>query len=158
MAVAHGFLGAFPSIAPHVGDVKDRDGGRDADVGRWATEEAPASCTVVPFRRTRRAVPDYMSGGLGPVEDTRCGRVVDAGRGAVRVQRVRVPDSDRVSYTVIDGSGLPVEAADVYLGHLTATGRSPYTVEAYAHDLRDFFEWTGQRDADFRHLGLEDLA
>ena len=76
----------------------------------------------------------------------------------MRVQRVRVPDSDRVSYTVIDGSGLPVEAADVYLGHLTSTGRSPYTVEAYAHDLRDFFEWTGQRDADFRLLGLEDLA
>ncbi|MEV7166497.1 site-specific integrase [Streptomyces microflavus] len=63
-----------------------------------------------------------------------------------------------MSYTVIDGSGLPVEAADVYLGHLTATGRSPYTVEAYAHDLRDFFEWTCQRDPDFRCLGLEDLA
>ncbi len=31
-------------------------------------------------------------------------------------------------------------------------------MEAYAHDLRDFFEWTGQRDADFRHLCLEDLA
>lgn len=76
----------------------------------------------------------------------------------MRVQRVRVPDSDRVSYTVIDSSGLPVEAADVYLGHLTATGRSPYTVEAYAHDLRDFFEWVSQRDADFRHLGLEDLS
>ncbi|MEU2587793.1 tyrosine-type recombinase/integrase [Streptomyces avermitilis] len=72
----------------------------------------------------------------------------------MRVQRVRVPDSDQVSYTVIDDGGLPVEAADVYLGHLTATGRSPHTVEAYAHDLRDFFEWTGRRDADFRCLGL----
>ncbi|WP_256985023.1 site-specific integrase, partial [Streptomyces sp. 2R] len=51
-----------------------------------------------------------------------------------------------------------MEAADLYLGHLSATGRSPYTVEAYAHDLRDFFEWTGQRDADFRRLGLEDLT
>lgn len=74
------------------------------------------------------------------------------------MQRVRVPDSDRVSYTVIHSNGLPVEAADVYLGHLTATGRSPYTVEAYAHDLRDFFEWASRRDADFRRLGLEDLA
>ncbi|MDX3434240.1 site-specific integrase [Streptomyces sp. ME01-18a] len=63
-----------------------------------------------------------------------------------------------MSYTVIDCGGLPVEAADVFLSHLTATGRSPYTVEAYAHDLRDFFEWTGQRDADFRRLGLENLA
>ncbi|MFJ6852365.1 site-specific integrase [Streptomyces sp. NPDC091271] len=63
-----------------------------------------------------------------------------------------------MSYTVIDAGGLPVEAADVYLGNLTVTGRSPYTVEAYAHDLRDFFEWTSQRDVDYRHLGLEDVA
>lgn len=39
-----------------------------------------------------------------PVVDTRCCCVVDAGRGAMRVQRVRVPDSDRVSYTVSAGA------------------------------------------------------
>ncbi len=33
----------------------------------------------------------------------------------------------------------------MYLGHLTASGRSPYT-----HDLRDFLEWASHRDADFR--------
>jgi integrase/recombinase XerD len=86
-----------------------------------------------------------------------CG-VVDEGQRIVWVQRLRVAGSDQVSYTVIDSSGLPVEPADLYLEHLTAIGRSPYTVKAYAGDLRDFFEWVVQREADFRGLSLEDLA
>ncbi len=76
----------------------------------------------------------------------------------MRVQRVRVPGASGVSYTVVDGSGLPVASADMFLGHLTAVGRSPNTVAGYAHDLRDFFAWLGQRGGDFRGLTLEDLA
>ncbi|ROO59113.1 site-specific recombinase XerD [Micromonospora sp. Llam0] len=37
-------------------------------------------------------------------------------------------------------------------------GRSPNTVAAYAHDLRDFVEWLGQAGLDFRRLSLEELT
>jgi integrase/recombinase XerD len=79
-------------------------------------------------------------------------------RVGLRVQRIRVVEAGVVSYTVIDSVGLPIEAADAFLGHMTAVGRSPNTVAGYAHDLRDFFEWLAQRGGDFRGLSLEDLA
>jgi site-specific recombinase XerD len=78
-----------------------------------------------------------------------------------RVQRLRVadgPGSDALSYTVLGPDGLPVAAVEVFLAHLSALGRSPNTVEAYAHDLRDFVEWLEQVGSDFRTLTLEALT
>jgi integrase/recombinase XerD len=76
----------------------------------------------------------------------------------VRVQRLRAPDSGAVSYTVLGGDGLPVDAVEVFLAHLAVVGRSPNTVAAYAHDLRDFVEWLDQVGRDFRKLSLEELT
>jgi site-specific recombinase XerD len=39
-----------------------------------------------------------------------------------------------------------------------AGGKAPNTVEGYARDLRDLFEWLEQRDWNFRELSLEQLA
>jgi integrase/recombinase XerD len=78
-----------------------------------------------------------------------------------RVQRLRVsvgPGGDALSYTVLGPDGLPVEAVEVFLAHLAALGRSPNTVSAYAHDLRDFVEWLEQVGRDFRTLTLEALT
>jgi site-specific recombinase XerD len=63
-----------------------------------------------------------------------------------------------VSYTVIDAEALPVPPIEAFLVHLVARGRSPATVKAYAHDLKDFFEWLGQRGLDFAQVELEDLT
>jgi site-specific recombinase XerD len=78
-----------------------------------------------------------------------------------RVQRLRatgVPGSDVLSFTVLGRDGLPVDAVEVFLAHLSAVGRSPNTVAAYAHDLRDFMEWLAQTGGDFRTLSLEGLT
>src|SRR6266508_2545235 len=76
----------------------------------------------------------------------------------VRVQRLRTAGAGVVSFTVVGADGLPVEAVEVFLAHLSAVGRSPNTVGAYAHDLRDFVEWLGQVGRDFRALSLEELT
>ena len=72
---------------------------------------------------------------------------------ALRVQRVRPPDEERVSFTVLHSDGLPVTAIEVFLTFLEASGASPNTIAGYAYDLKDFFTWLGQVD-----LGFEELA
>ena len=53
------------------------------------------------------------------------------------VARVVMPDSRRESWTVLGPDGVPVGPVERYLAFLTDVERSPNTVKAYAHDLRD---------------------
>jgi site-specific recombinase XerD len=73
------------------------------------------------------------------------------------VQRLRAVGG-AVSFTVLGPDGLPFGPVEEFLAHLQAVGRSPNTVEAYAHDLRDFVEWLQQGACDFRKLNLEQVA
>jgi len=54
--------------------------------------------------------------------------------------------------------GLVVEPVDRYLAHLTAIERSPNTVKAYAHDLRDYFVFLRSRSLEWSDVSLEDLG
>src|SRR4051812_24356176 len=73
----------------------------------------------------------------------------------VRVRRVVVGSAE--SWTVVDGEGViaPVER---FLAHLVATERSPNTVRAYAHDLRDLFEFLAARRVVWDRVQLEDVG
>ncbi|WNV83145.1 site-specific integrase [Umezawaea sp. Da 62-37] len=75
----------------------------------------------------------------------------------VLVQRLR-SGGGPVSYTVVGPDHLPIWPVDDFLSGLTARRRSPNTVQAYAHDLADFFTWLDQRGRDFRTLTLEQLG
>jgi integrase/recombinase XerD len=74
----------------------------------------------------------------------------------LRVQRVVMP-SGAESATLL-GDGAVVEPADRFLAHLTAIERSPNTVRAYAHDLRDFFAFLDSRGLEWSGVCLEDLG
>jgi integrase/recombinase XerD len=50
---------------------------------------------------------------------------------------------------------VPVE---LFLAHLKDQGRSPNTVKAYAHDLKDHFAYLEGRGADWQWLRLDELA
>jgi site-specific recombinase XerD len=78
--------------------------------------------------------------------------------GLVFVARVVVSGSRRESWTVVGDGGLVVEPAERYLSFLTDSGRSPNTVKAYAHDLRDWFEFLSDRGVDWAGVGVEDVA
>src|SRR5690242_12318852 len=74
------------------------------------------------------------------------------------VQRVVSPMTRQESWTVLGDDDVPVAPIERYLSYLTDIERSPNTVKAYAHDLKDYFGFLAQQDLDWREVRLEDLG
>jgi site-specific recombinase XerD len=74
------------------------------------------------------------------------------------VHPVVVPGSGTRSWTVLGDDDVPVVPVDRFLAYLTGVGRSPNTVRAYSHDLKDYWEFLGFRGLDWREARLEDIA
>jgi site-specific recombinase XerD len=73
------------------------------------------------------------------------------------VQRVLMPVSSLESWTVLADHG-PAEPIERYLAYLSDIERSPNTIKAYAHDLKDWFDFLDVRGLDWREVSLEDLG
>ena len=76
----------------------------------------------------------------------------------LRVQPVVMPFGDPVSWTLVDADSAVVEPVEGFLAHLHAVERSPNTVKAYAHDLRDWFEFLDQCGVVWSRVRLEDVG
>src|SRR6266702_7965560 len=76
----------------------------------------------------------------------------------MHAQRVVVPGNQAESWTVLDDDGRVVEPAERWLAHLTAIERSPNTVKAYSHDLKDYLVFLASRGLDWREVRLEDIG
>lgn len=76
----------------------------------------------------------------------------------MRVQRVVMSGSGSESWTVLGDDGVPVDAVERFLAYLSVIERSPNTVKAYAHDLKDWFTFLGLRGLDWSSVSLEDVA
>ncbi|MGQ7788321.1 site-specific integrase [Nesterenkonia sp. K-15-9-6] len=74
------------------------------------------------------------------------------------VQRVVSPVNEVESWTVLDADGAPVAPIERYLAYLTRIERSPNTVKAYAHDLKDWFEFLSAEGLDWREVRLENVG
>lgn len=74
----------------------------------------------------------------------------------VVVQRVLTSSGVESATVVRDGE--VVVCVDRFLAHLTAIERSPNTVRAYAHDLRDFAAFLDPRSAVWDAVSLEDIG
>src|SRR5262249_52974000 len=66
--------------------------------------------------------------------------------------------SPRESFTVLGDDERPVAPVEQYLKYLTDIERSPNTIKAYAHDLKDWFTFLGGRDSDWRAWTIEDIG
>jgi integrase/recombinase XerD len=74
------------------------------------------------------------------------------------VQRVLSPATRLESWTVLGDDDVPVQPIERYLAYLTSIERSPNTIKAYAHDLKDYFTFLVGRGLDWREVRLEDLG
>src|SRR6266496_4915252 len=74
------------------------------------------------------------------------------------VQAVVVPGSGALSWTVLGDDDVPVVPVERFLAYLTDIERSPNTVKAYAHDLKDFWDFLARRGLDWREARLEDVG
>ncbi|MEP7179283.1 MAG: site-specific integrase [Pseudonocardiales bacterium] len=69
-----------------------------------------------------------------------------------------MPGSRVESWTVLGDDHVPVEPVERFLAYLSSIERSPNTVKAYAHDLKDWFTFLAGRDLDWQAVRLEDVA
>src|SRR5258708_1548329 len=74
------------------------------------------------------------------------------------VHPVVIPGTGTRSWTVLGDDDVPVVPVDRFLAYLTDIGRSPNTVRAYAHDLKDYWGFLGFRSLDWREARLEDVG
>ena len=76
----------------------------------------------------------------------------------MHVQRVAMPALRAGSWTVLGDGDVPVEPVERFLAYLTDIERSPNTVKAYAHDLKDYWVFLAHRGLDWREVRLEDIG
>lgn len=76
----------------------------------------------------------------------------------MRVQRVLMPGSEAEAWTLLGDDQVPLEPVERFLGYLSSIEKSPNTVKAYAHDLKDWFTYLTGRDLDWQTVAVEDVA
>ncbi len=76
----------------------------------------------------------------------------------MRVQRLVMPSSGMQSWTLLGGDQVPVVPVERFLAYLASIDRSPNTIRAYAHDLKDWFVFLSGRGVDWRSARLEDVG
>ena len=76
----------------------------------------------------------------------------------MRVQRVLMPGSGEESWTLLGDDHVPVGPAERFLSYMASAGRSPNTVKAYAHDLKDWLTYLAGRQRGWQAATLEDVA
>lgn len=59
---------------------------------------------------------------------------------------------------VLDDEYLPIEPIQKYLHYLDSVGRSPNTIQSYAHNLKLFWEFLRDSQLDWRSINLEKLS
>ncbi len=76
----------------------------------------------------------------------------------MKVQRVRIPDGDRVTWLVLDDNYLSIPPIQSYLQYLESIERSPNTIHAYAGHLKLFWEFLRDSKADWKNISFSMLA
>jgi integrase/recombinase XerD len=76
----------------------------------------------------------------------------------MKVQRARLPETNRSTWLVLDDDYLPIQAISAFLKFCENLGRSPYTVRAWAHHLKLFWEFLHDEQIEWTNMNVAHLA
>lgn len=76
----------------------------------------------------------------------------------MKVQRVRLPGTDRVAWLVLDDGYIPIQPILSYLVFLQNLDRSPNTIRATAHRLKLFWEYLRDEHLSWTTIDVAQLA
>ena len=76
----------------------------------------------------------------------------------MKVQRVRIPDSEKVTWVVLGNDYLPIEPIRQYLAYLESIERSPNTIRSYAHHLSLYWKYLQAFNLDWMQVSVIELA
>ncbi len=76
----------------------------------------------------------------------------------MKVQRVRLPETDRSTYLVLDDEYVPIQPIFSYLTFLHDLDRSPNTIRACAHHLKLFWEFLRDERLQWTEVDVAHLA
>lgn len=76
----------------------------------------------------------------------------------MRLQRIVIPATEAVSWTVVDDHGEPIAPIEAYLSFLSAIERSPNTVRDYAISLKMWFEFLAEANLWWDQVAVDDVA
>jgi hypothetical protein len=72
----------------------------------------------------------------------------------MRVQRVVMRESGEQSWTLLGEDHGVVEPVERFWSYLASIEKSPNTIKAYAHDLKDWFTYLAGHGLDWRVRGV----
>ena len=76
----------------------------------------------------------------------------------MKVQRIRIPNSDKASWTVLDDNYSAIRPIDQFISYLESIERSPNTIKSYAYHLKLYWEYLKDDNKEWTQIGLSDLA
>lgn len=76
----------------------------------------------------------------------------------MRVQKIRLPQTEQVTWLVVDNDNKLIEPITDYLHYLSNVGRSPNTVKCYATHLKLFWEFINYYGLNWKTITLVELS
>ncbi|MEH2262390.1 tyrosine-type recombinase/integrase [Nostoc sp.] len=76
----------------------------------------------------------------------------------MKVQRVRIPKSDKITWTVLGDDYFPIRPIEQYISYLESIERSPNTIRSYAHHLKLYWEYLQASNLDWMQVSVIELA
>lgn len=76
----------------------------------------------------------------------------------MKVQKVYLSSSNKVSWIVIGDDYLPIEPIQKFFSYMESIERSPNTIKSYAHHLKLYWEYLNLKRKDWKEITRSDIA